>query len=209
MSKILAAIAAAAVIPASSFGITVLTDSFEVPGTGWYGYVDNTTKKLPGWTVLDDGDGEKAFLNDEIRYKGAIDFDGRQGLILNEGTGIERTISLVAGQTYQFSMWGFSNGKGQYGVDVTIGNFTQTLNFLIYSAVAGGLSEQVFNFTATETGDVLLRILNPDDPTADYKTRAIDNINITSVPDGGASLMLFGLGLGSLFCARRFFPSSR
>jgi hypothetical protein len=205
MSRFWVALAAAAAIPASSFGITVLTESFEVPGTGWYGYVDNTTRKLPGWEVLDDNDGEKAYLSDEIRHGGSINFHERQALVLNEGTGLQRTISLVAGQTYQFSMWGYSNGKGEFGVDVTIGNFTQTLNFLVFTAVVGGLNEQVFNFTAAETGDVMLKIWNPDDPTADYKCRTIDNLTITSVPDGGASLMLFGIGLTGLMLARKKF----
>ncbi|HEX7860763.1 MAG TPA: VPDSG-CTERM sorting domain-containing protein [Verrucomicrobiae bacterium] len=209
MSRFWVALAAAAAIPASSFGITVLTENFETPGNfigpGWYRYVQGND--IPGWTVLHDGDGERAYLMDDKRYVGtSIDFFDKQALMLNEGSGIQRTISLVAGETYQVSLWGYTNGKGAYGVEVSLGGVLETLFFDHFNT---GLTERTFTFTAAQTGDTLLKIWNPDDPTADYKCRAIDNLSIVSVPDGGASLMLFGLGLGSLFCVRRFLPSRR
>ena len=75
-----------------------------------------------------------------------------------------------------------------------------------------GVHEKTFDFVANESGEVDLIITNPETGT-DYRQRAIDLLTIsttdrvvpqgTSVPDGGATAILLGLGCLGMFALRR------
>ena len=206
MKKLTVSLAAFATTILPAFGLTILEDSFEAPilptSITYYKYL--SAGDLPGWTVINDGRGEQPFLINEVLYAGRTgypDFFGSQALTLNEGSGIQKTISLLAGQTYSFSIWGY--GNSELPLEIQIGLHTEFLNFEHWRE--GGLKERTFSFTASENDeDAILRIYNPI-VGADYHERVLDNITIStvSVPDGGSTAILLGLGVMGLYAARR------
>jgi hypothetical protein len=185
------------------FGVPVLQEGFEAPITSGYSRLVSGSD-IPGWTVLHDNDGERAFLLNEKKFESLgvdVQFFGNQALVLNEGTGIETSVPLIAGETYAFSVFGYGNLS--IPLQVTIGSLVTQINFLGFSQ--GGLQERTFTFVATESTDTaLLQIFNPDfGLNKDYRQRTIDNVSLVRVPDGGATAALLGLGILSVTLFRR------
>jgi hypothetical protein len=200
-------LAMAAVISVTQvLSIPIVQEGFESPGTlsgpGYFQFVSGND--ISGWTILDDNEGERPYIMDEARYASlGIDFFGKQALQLNEGSGIQTTVPLVAGETYTFSIWGY--GDWYMPLQVSIGSLVQGINFQHYSL--GGLQERTFTFVAEETdANAIFRILNPDfGVKKDFRQRTIDNVSFSRVPDGGTTAALLGLGIISLGLLRKRF----
>jgi hypothetical protein len=194
----------ASLVGVQTFGIPIIQEGFETPGgltgPGFYHWVGATD--ISGWTLFDDNDGERSYLVHEQRYQNiGLEFFDSQALILNEGSGIQTTVPLIAGEAYSFSVWG--HGDWYLPLQITIGSLVTGIKFEHYSK--GGLQERTFTFVAQETDeDAIFRIFNPDfGVNKDYRQRAIDNVSFSKVPDGGTSAGLLGLGLLSLALFRR------
>jgi hypothetical protein len=197
----------------STQAITILDEGVEAPDIIPKHFLMCSDNTIPGWHVSDNNIGERTFIVDEERFTSIapqIQFEGSQALVMNEGTSISTKVSLVAGQTYHFSIWGYQGPQVfENALQVAIGTFNTSLTFDSWKI--SGVHERTFDFVANESGEVDLIITNPETGT-DYRQRAIDLITITtdettgplaSVPDGGATAILLGLGCLGLFAMRR------
>lgn len=200
-------------VSATTQAITILDEGFEAPDITPKHFLMCGEDTIPGWTVVDNGIGEATFLVDEQRFTDiapSIQFQGTQALVMNEGTSMATKISLVAGQSYHFSIFGYQGAQTfDHALEIAIGSFATSLTFDPWQISA--VHERTFDFVANESGEVDLIITNPETRT-DYRQRVIDQITITtsigvtgaaSVPDGGATALLLGLGCLGMFAFRR------
>jgi hypothetical protein len=117
-----------------------------------------------------------------------------------EGTLVQQSFAVLAGQTLSFS-WSFSSNDAQF-LDHAFVVLNGQVNTLASSANPGGAS-QVFSRTFAAGGPVTLSFGVVD--TGDYdlvSTLKIRNVQITAVPEP-ATWLLMALGAGAMLLRRK------
>lgn len=191
---------------ASAATIPIVNGSFENPLVGgnfntYFG--PNNTVSLPGWTI-------NGSIDQIGNYWQAS--DGRQSLDMN-GSGaagtISQSITLPGGFTQvHFDMAGNTDGGPNtktLEVSLLTGGGSQTFTFNITGHQIpnnmGWVSDTAtFNNLAAGVYTLQFRSLDSGSYGA-----ALDNVSVT-VPDGGSTLTLLGLGILGLIGVRRCMP---
>lgn len=157
----------------------VSNGGFEAPGTvTTYQYLSNgDSTSIPGWSVSDDGAGEKPYLMNKNRPGGSYTnrvFEGSFAIALNQGSGITTTFPVTAGTTYTLTFYARKNNTTGYApLEVTVAGTTTG-----FADITTSFQGYAYTFTATTTDPAaVLRFTNPS-PTPDYKTYDLDAVSV-------------------------------
>ncbi len=170
----------AAALPQSpAMAVSLLGNGgFESPGTvTTYLFLSNNAASVTGWTVTDNGVGERPYLMNKNRPGGSYAnrvFEGNYALALNQGSGIKTTFPVTAGVTYTLSFQARKGSTAGYTpLEVSVADFNTT-----FANVTGNFQLLTYTFTANATNSsVELKFFNSS-PTPDYKTYDIDAVVI-------------------------------
>jgi hypothetical protein len=157
----------------------VMNGGFESPGVAEFRFMsDGATNVITGWTVIDDGIGERPYYQAIGRQPMSV-YSGRYGVVLNQGSGISTRFPAVSGTTYELSFWfrpstAYSVNIMPDPVQVRIAGFETTF------APDEAWTNAIFRFTPTASDPVAtLEIFNPS-PVGDYRIYYIDAVSITA-----------------------------
>lgn len=176
-----------------AFGVNLITNgNFELPGFSipdYYRYLvngDSTT--MLGWTVSDDGIGEKSYLMHRTGYGSGV-YEGLYTLSLNQGSSIQTTFATTLHAMYRLSFYmTMSAHPNATPMKVNIAGYTTTF------ATTG---IQTYDFVATSTNaNTILQFVN-DGPTGDFKIHTLDAISVeVLIPEPTVWVMML---LGMVF----------
>jgi len=155
----------------------VLNGSFEspeLPKTQPIRYLNDGDTFIPGWTVINDGIGERPYYAQGPNAD-AIS-SGNYGLLLNQGTGIKTTFRAEP-SFYELAV---SLHSGDCRLCVSPAPLRVTINGNSYTLpLRAGWSRQALQFYTTNSINTL-ELLNESSPT-DYKQFGLDDVSITKV----------------------------
>jgi hypothetical protein len=155
----------------------VLNGSFESPGlpkTQPIRYLTNGDTFIPGWTVIDDGIGEKPYYAQGPNSE-AIS-SGNYGLLLNQGSGIKTTFRAEV-SFYELAV---SLHSGDCNLCVSPAPLRVKINDNSYTLpLVRGWSRQTLQFFTTNSINTL-ELFNESSPS-DFKQFGLDDVSITKV----------------------------
>jgi uncharacterized protein DUF642/thrombospondin type 3 repeat protein len=150
--------------------------SFESPGTvTTYLFLSNNATSVTGWTVIDDGIGERSYLMNKNRPGGSYTnrvVEGLYAMAINQGSGIKTTFPVTAGVTYTLSFQAQKGTTSGYTpLEVSVAGLNTT-----FTTITGNFQLLTYTFTASATNSAAeLRFFNSS-PAPDYKTYDIDAV---------------------------------
>jgi len=173
------ALAALCLLRAAVAQNLILNGGFEMPGLPAIEpihYLADGSGFLPGWTVIDDGIGEKPFLA-QGPYSEVI-VAGNYGLMLNQGSGVRTTFRADVGSFYELA---FSLRPGNCKLCVSPAPLRVTISGNSTSIpLVSGWTRRTIQFFATNSVNTL-EFLNPSSPS-DFKQFGLDEISVTKLP---------------------------
>lgn len=200
MRSLIAAAAAALLLPATANAATVVNGDFETgPNPGSFTTV-NAGGTIGAWTVLS---GSVDYIGSYWQPQGgarSVDLNGN-----NQGA-IQQAIATVIGQAYEVTFWlagNPDNGPQIKTIKVAAANGNGMFTFDTFgvSRAAMGWQKYTFNFTAN-SASTLLSFASQD---AGAYGAALDSVSISAVPEPATwAMMLLGLGfVGGAMRSRR------
>lgn len=170
----------AAVLPLSpAMAANLLSNGgFESPGTvNTFLYLSNNDTSVSGWTVIDDGLGERPYLMNKNRPGGSYSnrvVEGTYAMAINQGSGIKTTFPVTAGVVYTLSFQARKGSTADYApLEVSVAGFDTT-----FAGVTGSFQLLTYTFTANTTNLAAELSIFNSSSTPDYKTYDIDAVVI-------------------------------
>lgn len=163
-------------LPSAMAANLLSNGGFESPGTvTTYQFLSNNATSVTGWTVIDDGVGERPYLMNKNRPGGNYTnrvVEGIYAMAINQGSGIKTTFPVTAGVTYTLSFQAQKGTTSGYRpLEVSVAGFNAT-----FTTITGSFQLLTYTFTASATNSAAeLRFFNSS-PTPDYKTYDIDAV---------------------------------
>lgn len=163
-------------LPSAMAANLLSNGGFESPGTvTTYQFLSNNATSVTGWTVIDDGVGERPYLMNKNRPGGNYTnrvVEGIYAMAINQGSGIKTTFPVTAGVTYTLSFQAQKGTTSGYTpLEVSVAGFNAT-----FTTITGSFQLLTYTFTASATNSAAeLRFFNSS-PTPDYKTYDIDAV---------------------------------
>jgi len=161
-----------------------------------YRYLDNgDSTSITGWTVQNDGDGERPYL---MRYGGGGSVEpypvpsGTFAMDLNIGSGVSTTFAVTAGTTYTVSFLAQSY-QADADLRVTLAGEQRLVTVHQNYSAADPYTFELLTTTFTpsvSSSNAVLQFFNPS-TGADYKGYYLDDVTVTSaVPEPAMSALL-------------------
>ncbi len=164
---------------------------------------DSTT--ISGWTIINDGSGERPFL---MRSGGSMSDpypigEGTFTLALNIGSGVSTSLNVTAGYSYTVTFLAerdSTNADFRVSLDGDDHFITVTNDYSVGTPNNFGTYQTTF--VAASTGVASLVFFNPS-TGADYKQYYLDGVSVTSIPEPATVALLTSLSALALVTLRR------
>jgi hypothetical protein len=185
----------------SAQGNLIVNGGFETPTfSGGLPYRHYTGSTLTGWDVVS---GAGVVQYDSTYFTTVVPkvYDGNYSVqIESAGDTLSQTFTTSIGATYTLSFALSSYSNTGESLRVSVGNLTG-LNAVSYSGSTDpDWVVQTLTFSADSTSTTL-QFKNVGTHGVSYPQ--LDNVSVTAVPEGGATLALVGVGLAGLGMIRR------